>query len=126
MYLDIFIPSTNAVVTETSKGVLIDLPGPRQALVYALIEPYQQGLPEGSPAVKLSFFHCLVTEEQLDQIEADNVPLLPYPSIDAKFKNSFGGPSHVFNPIGIVYRENGQKKVHRIKSAVPELLDGEE
>ena len=123
MYFDIFIPSANATYEHTSKGVLIDLPGPRQALVYALIEPYQQGLSEGTPAVKLNFFHCLVTEEQLDQIEEDNVPLLPYPAIDAKFKNSFGGPSHVFNPQGVVFKDGKDVKIHKIKSSTPELLN---
>lgn len=122
-YFDIFIPNANVTWENTSAGVLIDLPGPRQALVYAVVQPYEQGLAEGAPANKLNFIHCLVTEEQLDQIEEDNIPLLPYPSVDAKFKNSFGGPGHVFNPSGIVYREGKNIKLHRIKSATAEVLN---
>jgi len=119
-YFDIFIANLNATWEDTAQGVLIDLPGPRQALVYAVVQPYEQGLPEGTPANKLNFIHCLVTGEQLDQIEADNVPLLPFASVDARFRNTFGGPGHVFNPIGIRYRDGGTVKIHRIKSATPE------
>lgn len=125
MYFDIFIPNTNVTWEDTSEGVLIDLPGNRQALVYALVQPYEQGAIEGKPAKKLNFLHCLVTESQLDQIEEDNIPLLPWPAIDAKFKNEFGGPGHVFNPVGIVYRDGKDVKVNKIKSATPELVTAE-
>ena len=107
MYFDIFIPNTNATWEDTSKGVLIDLPGNRQALVYAIFEPYEYQ--DGEKASKkLNFLHCLVNDEQLDQIEADKIPLLPWPAINAKFKNGFGGPGHVFNPQGVVFRDGAK------------------
>ena len=127
MYYDIFISNPNAEIVEEPDppvdGKLINLPGPLEAVVYAVYEPLEQAgedTPEGTPLGKIGIMHCLVTEEQLDKIEADHIPLQPWQSIDARFKNKYGGPGHVFNPIGIRFRDEGVTKIHRIKSSETE------
>ena len=127
-YFDIFLSNPLAeIVAEPDppvNGTLITLPGPKQMVVYAVYEPLEQPgpeTPEGTPLGKIGIMHCLVTEEQLDQIEADNIPLQPWQSIDARFRNPHGGPGHVFNPIGIRFRDEGVIKIHRVKSSETEL-----
>lgn len=123
MYYDVFFNTANVTVIDDPlqevEGRILDFPGPKQAVVYALVNVMP--LP-GAGESPIGVYHCLVTEEQLDQLEADNIPMVPPSAVNNLFYNEHGGPGHVFNPEGIVFRENGKKWIHRIKSNAPEEI----
>lgn len=127
MYYDIFFNNPAAEVEYTSEGTVINFPGPKQAIVYAVSErlfPANVELPEGSPAVsELGFLHCLVTEAQLQQIEDDNITFKFFHEADARFKHADGSPAHVFNPAGLVSKKNGEDYIHRVGQTTDEPLN---
>jgi hypothetical protein len=137
MYYDIFfaIPQgeiiteptveQQALIKERGPGLLINFPGVNQTVVYAVKDF------EGRR------FHCLVTESQLDHIEADNVPYFTFKAAAAVFKaqpqegedaQPWHGkaPAHVFNPAGVVSRKGGKNYIHRVARETEELLEIEE
>jgi len=142
MYLDIFfsnpqgtiVEEPNAeqreLINEFGAGVLIDFPGGKHAVVYAVKDFGEKR------------FHCLVTEAQLDKIEEDNVPYLPFQAAAAVFKaqtpaatpedpnptvHPWHGkaPGHVFNPHGVVTRDSGKYYIHRTKAVDPDEITSE-
>lgn len=128
MYYDIFFNNPLAEIEYTPEGTVINFPGPKQAVVYAVSErffPANVDPPaEGTPVTpELGFLHCLVTEEQLAQIEADNVAFKFFHEADGRFKNQDGSPPHVFNPAGLVSRKNGEDYIHRVGQTTDEPLN---
>lgn len=144
MYYDIFFSNPQGQIVEEPDppvdGVLINFPGPLQAVVYAVSE-------RGTKK-----FHCLVTEEQLQQIEDDNVPFKFFgTAAENSFKAQPGtitvlddegnvvstedeptqpwhgkAPAHVFNPAGVIYKDQGKNYIHKNKAVDPEEIGVEE
>lgn len=143
MYYDIFFSNPQGeivrepdadqrkLINEFGPGVLIQFPGSNYAVVYAVKD------------FGAKRFHCLVTEKQLDKIEADNVPFLPFSAAGAVFKaqpqpatednpspktEPWHGkaPAHVFNPDGVVSRKGGKNYIHRVARETEEELVTEE
>lgn len=108
-YYDIFFNNPLAEYEDTSQGVLVTFPGPKEALVCAVVDLGEKRL------------HCLVTDAQLDQTEADNVAYKFFADEDLDIKNE-GKPAHVFNPAGVVSRRNGKKYITRVNSDTEEEL----
>ena len=128
MYYDIFINNPAATIDYTPEGTVVNLPGPKQAIVYAVSErlfPANVDPPaEGTPVTpEIGFLHCLVTEAQLAQIEADNIAFKFYHEADARFKHADGSPPHVFNPAGLVSKKNGEDHIHRVGQTTDEPLN---
>lgn len=131
MYCDIFFAHPLAVIasepdSETG-GVVIELPGPLRAVVTAASErgtdssvKHETGFPL---AATKGYIHCLVTDEQLDVIEADNVPYFTFATAPGWFKRN-GCPSHVYNPAGVVSRVNGKHYLYAVGSSTPVLING--
>lgn len=128
MYYDIFFQNPQAMIVsepgeselklinERGPGTLINFPGPKRAVVYAVSERrhvpgnYQPG---EMPEQLTGFLHCLVTEEQLAHIEADNVPFDFFAGADSRFKRD-GKPAHVFNPEGVCSQLNGYNVITKL------------
>lgn len=114
MYYDIFLPGTWATVADpgpdAATGVHLDGPGPKRCVVYAC-RPLNSGL-----------LHCLVTEGQLDALDAAGIAYLNFSTIPAGDKAVGGGPAHVFGR-AVFERDGATVRMYRPGSAVPEVLE---
>jgi len=128
-YYDIFLSNPLCTFEETSDGVRIDMPGPKTGSVYAVsnrIYDGSQDYEEGTPLTPgVGNLHCLVTEAQLAQLEADNFPFKGFNVAENRFKRNGKWPNHVFNPAGCVYRKNGKDYIHRVGADAEEELNPE-
>jgi len=127
MYYDIFLSNPNATFEQGPDGVIIDMPGNNTGIVYAASERLidnSQDYEEGEEVtIEHGYIHCLVTEEQLAQLEADNFPFKFFNQAANRFKRGGTGPNHVFNPAGCAYKRNGTKYIHKVGADEEEERD---